>query len=93
MEAARGNLGLLPGMHFQAEPAPSPDNINWGGLKATWLRRSIRALAMVIPLAIIMIIPIGPIVGERCRPTWGLGWASMFRPSHRLGLLVMLWQC
>lgn len=65
MEASRGNLGLLPGMHFQAQPAPSPDNINWGGLNATWLRRTIRAFEVMIPLAFIMIIPIGPLVGER----------------------------
>ena len=46
-----------------AEPAPGPDNVNWEGLWAGWAERKRRTFYLLIPNILIMLFPIGALVG------------------------------
>ena len=62
--ASKGHIGAAPDINMTAELAPGPDEVNWEGLWAGWQERWWRTvLFCVIPMVIIVLFPIGPLVG------------------------------
>lgn len=62
--------------------APAPDDVNWPALWLGWRPRVLRTVAAVLPIAAIMIFPIGIFTGAKGRvlgfrvheQVWICGW-------------------
>ena len=69
--AAQVNLIADGGLAFTVHPAPAPDDINWPALWLGWRPRVLRTVAVVLPVAAIMLFPIGIFTGARRRRSAG----------------------
>lgn len=65
--AAQVNLIADGGLSFAVHPAPAPDDVNWPALWLGWRPRVLRTVAVVLPVAAIMVFPIGIFTGARRR--------------------------
>ncbi|EFJ41164.1 hypothetical protein VOLCADRAFT_98840 [Volvox carteri f. nagariensis] len=51
-------------LSFDAVPAPAPDDVSWPGLWSTGLTEQlVRRAAIVLPMAVIFVLPMGPLQG------------------------------
>ena len=75
--AAQVNLIADGGLSFAVHPAPAPDDVNWPALWLGWRPRVLRTVAVVLPVAAIMVFPIGIFTGAR-RRCWRRSECSYF---------------
>jgi hypothetical protein len=67
--AAQVNLIADGGLSFAVHTAPAPDDVNWPALWLGWRSRVLRTVAIVLPVAAVMVFPIGICTGaRRARP-------------------------
>jgi len=67
--AAQVNLIADGGLSFAVHTAPAPDDVNWPSLWLGWRSRVLRTVAIVLPVAAVMVFPIGICTGaRRARP-------------------------